>query len=722
MATAEFNYEGEIINIQCNSKESMKEIIKRFTSKIGKSKEDLVFLYGGEIVNPNLIFESQVNKTDKGRNKMSILVTNKIPDDSKDEESLKKSKYIICSECKECSRILVEKYQIGLYGCKNGHKENNISINNFEQTQNYDEAKIKCQNCNKINKSISYNNNFFICLECNINLCQLCKSIHDKNHNIIDYDDRFFICYSHNESFISYCNNCKKDICTICEAEHKEHQIITYGSIFPNINKIKEESNAFNTKKEAFKKEIKDLINKINMVIYTIDNYYEIYQDIINSYGNKKRNYFLLQNIHDMIKFNKNIIQDMNKTIEEKKTSIKINNVINIYDQITFQKKEKNDKDKNDNKLNNLNKMIGEIERQDRIIQEIEKDIKGPEYYEIIEINKQLMSNTEKSVDNYYNNFNLKKLSKILTIKTNIKENGKTFALNDGRIIIYGYKWLSSSCFILDLNKNSQIKLKLDDDEVEDIIQMDDVNVVVTTKKNIYLLEIKKEAFEIIQKQEIDEYYDSIKKLLKLSNKKLAIFVEYDRYNNVRHSLEIFTFENKHLKLIEKKTFESTKKLKIETIFLEDSCVINENIVAIVYLKSGILYGVNREFGFLDIEDDKMIQAFSCSKLYKCFGLINKDLLIFANKGYLYPINLKKYNKKKGVALPTTITDVLSILSLNEKQFLVCHKNGICLYSINKSNEFEMVCDIELNINYISKIPKNRLLIKENDNLIHLYG
>ena len=96
--------------------------------------------------------------------------------------------------------------------------------------------------------------------------------------------------------------------------------------------------------------------------------------------------------------------------MKKKKTSIKINNVINIYDQITFQKKEKNDQDKNDNKLNNLNKMIGEIERQDRIIQEI---IKGPEYYEIIELNKQLMSNTEKSVDNYYNNFNLKKLSKI---------------------------------------------------------------------------------------------------------------------------------------------------------------------------------------------------------------------------------------------------------------------------------------------------------------------
>jgi hypothetical protein len=70
------------------------------------------------------------------------------------------------------------------------------SINDFENTQNINEAKIICQNCNEVNKSTSHDNIFFICNECKKNLCQLCRLKHDKTHNIIDYDEKFFICDS----------------------------------------------------------------------------------------------------------------------------------------------------------------------------------------------------------------------------------------------------------------------------------------------------------------------------------------------------------------------------------------------------------------------------------------------------------------------------------------------------------------------------------------------
>ena len=33
-----------------------------------------------------------------------------------------------------------------------------------------------------------YNNELFICLNCNINLCPLCKSKHKKEHKIINYE------------------------------------------------------------------------------------------------------------------------------------------------------------------------------------------------------------------------------------------------------------------------------------------------------------------------------------------------------------------------------------------------------------------------------------------------------------------------------------------------------------------------------------------------------
>ena len=37
----------------------------------------------------------------------------------------------------------------------------------------------------------------------------------------------------------------KKIFCVACETEHQGHEIITYGSLLPNLKKIKEEVNNF---------------------------------------------------------------------------------------------------------------------------------------------------------------------------------------------------------------------------------------------------------------------------------------------------------------------------------------------------------------------------------------------------------------------------------------------------------------------------------------------
>ena len=228
MSEIEFIYQGAKINIQSKSNEKIKEFIKKYTTKLGKNKEDLYFVYGGGILNENLTFETQANEDDKKINKMIVFVNNKSENNDDGEISLKKSKYIICPQCKESSRILIDNYKLGLYDCKNGHKTDNISINDFEQTQNYDESKIECEICYKVNKTTSYQELFYICLDCKKNLCPLCKSKHDKDHNIIDYDDRLFTCDFHYESYYSYCEDCKKDLCMACEKEHNGHKIIYY--------------------------------------------------------------------------------------------------------------------------------------------------------------------------------------------------------------------------------------------------------------------------------------------------------------------------------------------------------------------------------------------------------------------------------------------------------------------------------------------------------------
>ena len=325
MSEVQFNYEGGIYTIQCQPKEKMEEIINKFLIKSFLKKEDLYFIYNGKFLQESLTFDEQVNEVDKVRNKMIILVNKKLEKDENKLKSLKKSEYIICPLCKEIAKIYIDNYKININGCKNGHKVNQILIQNFQETQTYDEAEIKCEICNDSNKNISYNNIFYICLDCKKNLCPICKEKHDKTHNIINYEEKFFTCYLHCEQFYSYCDDCKKDICMTCQMDHESHKIIYY--IPPNLKKINEEKDDLFNKKEELKNEIKNIIRKLNDFMEMVDKYYQIYNDIINSYGNKKRNFSVLQNIENITRFSRDFVTDINKIINEKLFDNKINDI-----------------------------------------------------------------------------------------------------------------------------------------------------------------------------------------------------------------------------------------------------------------------------------------------------------------------------------------------------------------------------------------------------------
>ena len=695
MAEIEFNYEGSKINIQCNPEEKIEEIINKFIVKTGKKKSELYFLYGGGLLNENLTFNTVISEEDKNRNKMSIIVNNKI-DNDENEESLKKSKYIICPKCKESARILIDKYKIEIYECKNGHRENYISINDFEQTQNIDESKIKCQKCHEGNKSTSFNNAFFICFNCKQNLCQLCRVTHDKTHNIIDYDERFFICNLHCESYISYCQNCKRDLCTICENEHNEHKIISYGSIFPNIKKIKDETSNFNDKKEIFKNDIKNIIEKLNNLIYTIDNYWGIYEDIINSYGNKKRNYFLLQNINDMIKFNNDFIKDIDKTINEKNISIKINNMINIYNQMKI------------TDLDIIKKYAEEIKNMtETMVNDIIKtDLK------MVERNNELMISSEKREDNNYKDFDLNNMKKIITLKIDTFF-PKIFILKDGRIII------SASSYFIIYNSKNDYCFMLYEKYIDDIIQMDDGIVIIITESEIKLLKIEDKNYEIIQSFKFNKEKGFLH-LVKLSKQKILVY-EGHYLNNI-DTLWIYIYENKKLILKNEKKLDLTKK--IDSVF--KICAINEKEIA-MDLQKEKLFGFKREVVFFDLEKDKKIQnfGFTFGFGYGGFCLINKDLLIYVNNGNLYPISLKSHSKKKEIKLNNIYDKVYSIVALNEKQFIVSQENYISQYELEKEYKFKLIHTIKFKSNYISKYPKSRLILGEEEKRreykIHLY-
>jgi len=200
MAEVEFQYNGINTIIQCKEDQKMIEICNNFITKSNIIENNINYFYNGEggaQFNKNLTFNQMVNSIDKERKKMKILILS-----SENQDNNKKfirSKNIVCPECGEDIKIKIENYMINLLECKNNHKKNNISLEDFEKTQMIDLEKIKCAICKENNKENTYNNEFYKCEEYNINICPLCKLKHNKEHNIINYDKIHYICNKHNE-------------------------------------------------------------------------------------------------------------------------------------------------------------------------------------------------------------------------------------------------------------------------------------------------------------------------------------------------------------------------------------------------------------------------------------------------------------------------------------------------------------------------------------------
>ena len=160
---------------------------------------------------------------------MDVIVYNNFEANHEKKEII--SREIICPKCKENCLIDFKNFKITFNKCKNNHNYNDILLNYFELTQTIDLKEIICEICKNNNKGDTHNNEFYICNNCNKNICPLCKSIHDKNHNIINFNDKNYICKKHNDIFNKFCKACNENICIFCEEEHKNHDIIDLSSI-----------------------------------------------------------------------------------------------------------------------------------------------------------------------------------------------------------------------------------------------------------------------------------------------------------------------------------------------------------------------------------------------------------------------------------------------------------------------------------------------------------
>ena len=311
MAEIKFTYEGNNTIIQCDINDKISEIINKFLTKINKEENtSLYYLYNGGKIKEELTFYELANQLDKSRMQMNVIVYNNFEDHN--VSNITTSKDIICPECKENCLMDIKNYKINFHNCKNNHINNNILLQKYEFTQKVDLSEIICDICKNQNKGSTHNNQFFICLNCNKNLCPLCRSIHDNNHSVINYDDKNYICKKHKDRYNKFCITCNENICIVCDMEHNNHDILDLGRILIQQDDL-------NITLEKLKKSIDEFKYKINKIkevfdkmMNIMDMYYKVNNDIISNYNINKRNYYYLLNIKNLKNNNEQIIKDLN--------------------------------------------------------------------------------------------------------------------------------------------------------------------------------------------------------------------------------------------------------------------------------------------------------------------------------------------------------------------------------------------------------------------------
>ena len=668
----------------------MKDIIDKFLIKIKSKKNNLYYLYNGSKINFELTFNEQANDLDKNRKQMNIVVNDK--DVSPYNTFLKKSEYIICPECKELILISIKNHKICLSECKNGHKFEDIPFKDFEQTQYIDESKIKCDKC-KRNKNEVFQNLFYICLTCKINLCPLCKCVHDQSHFFIDYEQKDFICHSHLDNYTFCCSDCKKDICALCEIEHKGHKIITYGSIISDKDDLVKNVN--NSKKVIieFKEHIDTIITKLNEVVQNVDDYFNAYSNFINNFNIRNKNYYILQNINYMKEYNKTFINNINDIINVKNIANSVNNIIEIFDKIKYKEPEQ--------PVNNIIDNIKEKEKENIQIQE--EEIKNKEEDDALDIDNSFIIGYNPFEDNY-EILSIKKLKKLKSFGPEYEFDDYKI-LKDRRILFYHKNQIN----VYNINKDIVCDINCDnlDDDIKKIFQMNDENLIIFYDKMIEIYEIKEKTLDKINT------YSNVKnnKIFKLLDDKFLVFSDYKK------EMSLYTYQNKELKVY--------KKFKTDFLDVYEAIEINKNEIIISYKSPKGLFKEEKIcIAFYNIERNTIDNTIKIGSynLFDVFGstiYVNNIILVgYPKKLLLIDINTRKMKYPK---YKKKIDACSNLLLLNDKKFIATSYENTN-YSLVEIQSDELILKEEKKkLMHFTEYPGNKLIKDETNNTIVIY-
>ena len=327
-----FFYQNNSFQIQCSSNDEMVEVLGKFKSKLNpaSSIHDYEYYYQGK----EFSYESTIAKNLKlNSNNKEITISVK-----------RRVRICKCPNCK-CNDCIINlsNYQCAFYGCKyDKNKEHEVITvyDNYKNFQNINYSEIRCHTngCEKNLENEQYD--FYKCLTCSKRdkigkyFCYECKLKHKNTHILVKYDEKNYYCGEHFEAYEKCCLTCTKDLCKGCEDEHAGHEIASYTEMTTSVQDLR-----------ATLKTIKENIDTLEEVIenikYNLDGtkriykrYYNISLDIIRkfeTFNKTTKNYRILRTVRNLKFSNKQMLESLEKIINEKELQNKCSIIIETY-------------------------------------------------------------------------------------------------------------------------------------------------------------------------------------------------------------------------------------------------------------------------------------------------------------------------------------------------------------------------------------------------------
>ena len=508
---------------------------------------------------------------------------------------------------------------------------------------------FKCKLTYKKIKEDNENKTLYKCY-CGKNICKKCKKSHldeneenKKQHNMIDfkYKDYKCCCCNKNKKFSSFCLNCKKNLCQICDENHKDHEKKNFGELF----------NLTDDKKNMLFQQIKIQKKLIEKFKEIIDDWFKRVKTIIEKYKKKLELYYKINlSIFNRYDPNTNYYEEI-KNVEYIRTDfdenfynlIKICNILNDnmevyinYFDLDTENMFKSIKIKDIIPLNGYVNHFCEIKKEELLIIDIHNIINNKDELYLF---KQI--NTNNNLKKYVPELSRKEDFKILSLKE----------LKSGYLLIVyekQFKICETSKASNALNTIKEMKLEVEDERFIDIIELINGFLISISysinepKKNkiiFWKINLMRGNYEIFKKVQKDERPLSI---LEMNKEKFVILFD----NKILNCYYSKNGEEKILLTLDSiKSFKKMIKVKEDGILL-----IYEKYLILLSISSLQVKPFKIEYNITDIcyiskSNNYFLASFTKENNHGFF-LFNIDILKFRIYVFKKMINNEAHSLK----------------------------------------------------------------------------